>query len=104
MTSTPHTAISTDPIPTTLAVTHVLRRDHDHSLISAHCCENCGVLALSRVSMAAIMGDKPPGPLELARVHLVDVATGQELGFATGLVPLDGIAPVEPEGPYWPWM
>jgi hypothetical protein len=54
--------------------------------------------------MAAIMGDNPPGPLEFARVHLVDIATGQELGFATGLVPLDGIPPVEPESPYWPWM
>ena len=92
------------PCRTTLAVTHVLRQDYDHSLISDHCCQNCGALALSRVSMAAIMGDNPPGPLELARVHLVDIAIGRELGFATGLVPLDGIPPVDPESAYWPWI
>ena len=104
MTTTPHIAISTDPIPTTLAVTHVLRRDYDHSLISAHCCENCATLALHRLTMAAIMGDNPPGPLELARVHVIEVATGAEGWFTTGLVPLDGIPPVEPESTFSPWM
>jgi hypothetical protein len=34
----------------------------------------------------------------------VDIAIGRELGYANGLVPLDGIPPVDPESAYWPWI
>ena len=52
---------------THLAVTHEVRREHDGSVISAHCCLDCAYLAHGKLSLAAMMGDNPPGPLEWVR-------------------------------------
>lgn len=93
-------AADAQPIPATVPVTHILRRAHDGTLISAHGSRACAQAALGQVSLAAMMGENPPGPLEWVTTHLVDVATGTVLEFTGGLVPLDGIAP--PEVDSWP--
>ncbi len=95
------TGIRPREVPAVVAVTYVSRRDHDGSVISAHCCRDCAELALGQVSLAANMGDQPPGPLENVWVHVVEMATGQEGMFTVDLMPLDGIAP--PELPCRPW-
>jgi hypothetical protein len=77
-------------VPPTLPVTHVLRRAHDDSVISGHCSLACARSALERVSLAAMAGANPPGPLEWVTAHLVDLASGQVLEFTGGLVPVDG--------------
>ena len=81
---------------TQLPVTHELRRAHDNSVISAHCCADCARLALQRVTLAAMMGgENQPGPLERIEAHVVDLATGDPGMFTWGLVPLDGLPPAE---------
>jgi len=86
--------------PGWLMVTHEIRRTHDESVISGHCCSACALGAFEELSLAKMVGDNPPGPLEPVEAHLVDLATGQVTAMTTGLVPLDGIAP--PEVLSWP--
>lgn len=78
-----------------LPVTHHLRRAHDHSLISAHCGLGCAQQALEALTLAAMMGEHPPGPLEWVEAQLVEAATGELVMFTRGLVPLDGQPPAE---------
>ena len=81
---------------TQLPVTHELRRAHDNSVISAHCCADCARSALRRLSLAQMMGgENQPGPLERIEAHVVDLATGEPGIFTWGLVPLDGLPPAE---------
>lgn len=80
-----------------LAVTHEIRRAHDDSVISAHCCHPCAVVALDQLHLSDMMGgENQPGPLEYVTAHVVEVVTNQRSGVAGGLVPLDGIPPVKP--------
>lgn len=81
---------STDPAPTGwLPVTYQLVRQHDGSVISAHCCEFCGMHALEEVSPAEMIGPNSPGPLERVTVDLVEVATGAQVAFTGTLTPLN---------------
>ena len=81
---------------THLAVTHEIRRAHDGSVISAHCCEHCADLALRRLSLAAMMGGKnQPCPLETISAHVIDLATGEPGMTTWSRVPLDGLPPTE---------
>jgi len=87
---------------TQLAVTHEIRREHDDSVISAHCCHPCAAVALDRLQLADMMGgENQPGPLEYLTVFVVEVASNERSLFAGGLVPLDGIPPVKSERPHW---
>lgn len=88
-------AMTTTRTPGWLMVTHEIRRAHDESVISAHCCSACALGAFEELSLAKMMGDNPPGPLKPVEAHLVDLATGQVTAVTTGLVPLDGNAPPE---------
>ncbi|MFQ1004401.1 hypothetical protein [Modestobacter sp. SSW1-42] len=82
---------------TQIPVTHEIRREHDDSVISAHCCYACAVLALDQVHLSDLMGgENQPGPLEYVTAHVVEVASNQRSAFTAGLVPLDGIPPVKP--------
>ena len=80
---------------THLAVTHQIRRTHDSSVISAHCCLGCALQALNRLTLAAMMGENPPGPLEEVTAQVIDLATGEDGWFRFGRVPLDGLPPAE---------
>jgi len=86
--------------PGWLMVTHEIRRAHDDSVISGHCCSACVLGAFERLTLGQMMGDNPPGPLERVEAHLVDLASGAVTATTIGLVPLDGIAP--PEVLSWP--
>ena len=89
---------------THLAVTHEIRREHDGSVISAHCCKACAWTAFDRITLADMMaGENQPGPLEYVRAHVVDLATGDVLFFTQGLVPLDGQPPAEVLSYPEPW-
>ena len=81
---------------THLAVTHEIRREHDDSVISAHCCLGCAVQAFDRLSLGAMMGGKnQPGPLDRITAPLIDLSTGQTRRSRWGLAPLDGLPPAE---------
>lgn len=80
---------------THLAVTHELRRAHDGSVISSHCCRDCAWQALESLTLPDLLGDNPPGLLQWAEVHVVVVATGARIAFTRGLVPLDQHAPAQ---------
>jgi hypothetical protein len=83
---------------THLAVTHEIRRAHDDSVISAHCCASCVHIAFQRLHLADMMGgENQPGPLEYIEAHVIDVATGERSLFTQALVPLDGIPPAKVE-------
>lgn len=92
--------MTTRTAPATLTLTHEIRRAHDDSLISGHCSSACALGAFEELTLARMMGENPPGPLERVEAHLVDLATGQVTATTGGLVPLDGIAP--PEILSWP--
>ena len=80
---------------TQLPVTWEIRRVHDNSVVSAHCCLGCVTHAFGRLTTADMMGEHPPGPLEWAEVEAVNVATGEAGMFTRALVPLDGLPPAE---------
>lgn len=81
---------------THLPVTHEIRREHDASVISAHCCLGCASQAFQRLSLAAMMGGQNrPGPLERITAHVVDLDTGGHCLSRWGFVPLDGLPPSE---------
>ena len=83
---------------THLSVTHEVRRTHDDSVISAHCCASCAIVAFGRLHLADMMGgEKQPGPLEKIEARIVEVATSQWTHFTWARVPLDGIPPVKDE-------
>ena len=83
---------------TQLAVTHEIRRSHDESVISAHCCQPCASVAFGRLHLADMMGgENQPGPLEYLEARVIEVATGEWTLFTQALVPLDGIPPVKDE-------
>ena len=106
-TTTPPTPAGATPGDGSLAVdvsvwiraTHQLRRAHDGSVISTHCSVDCGAGALAELTLAQLIGPNSPGPLEQVRGELVDLATGEAVGFSTGITPLNG----EPTDVYsWP--
>ena len=68
--------------------------------VARDCCSACALGAFEQLTLAQLMGDNPPGPLEPVEARLVDLATGQVTATTGGLVPLDGIAP--PEVLSWP--
>ena len=76
-------------------VTHEIRRAHDDSVISGHCCNACAVTAFEQLTLAQMMGENPLGPLEPVEARLIDLATNEVTASAGGLVPLDGVAPAE---------
>jgi hypothetical protein len=88
---------------TQLAVSHEIRRVHDDSVISAHCCQPCASVAFGRVHLADMMGgDNQPGPLEHVEARVIEAATGEWSQFTRALVPLNGIPPVKDEDfPHW---
>lgn len=92
--------MTTSTAPGWLMVTHEIRRAHDDSVISGHCSSACALGAFEELTLAQMMGDNPPGPLEPVEARLVDLATGQVTATTGGLVPLDGLAP--PEVLSWP--
>ncbi len=93
-------AMTAHQTPAWLQVTHELRRAHDDSVISVHCSSGCALEAFERLTLAQIMGNTPPGPLERVEARLVDLATGEVAATAGGTVPPDGVAP--PEIFSWP--
>jgi len=92
--------MTTSATPGWLMVTHEIRRAHDDSVISAHCCSACALGAFEQLTLAQLMGDNPPGPLEPVEARLVDLGSGEVTATTGGLVPLDGMAP--PEVLSWP--
>ena len=104
-TPTPPTASTTgggspaEDVSVWIRATHQLRRVHDDSVISTHCSPACAVQALEDLTLAQKIGPNSPGPLERIRVELIDLATGEAVGFTTGMTPLNG----EPTDIYtWP--
>lgn len=93
---------TTNPLPPAAAapVRFQLRRCHDGSLISGHCCAANAREALKRITLAELMGETAPGPLEWANAELIDTSTGQAVGWTGALVPLDGQSTAD--GPEWP--
>jgi len=87
---------------TQVPVTHEIRRTHDDSVISVHCCQPCAGFAFGQLHLADMMGgDNQPGPLEYVEARIVEVATGDWTLATRELVPLDGIRPVKPQpAPY----
>ena len=83
-----------------LMVTHEIHRAHDDSVISGHCSSACALGAFEDLTLAQMMGDNPPGPLEPVEARLVDLGSGEVTATTGGLVPLDGMAP--PEVLSWP--
>jgi hypothetical protein len=75
------------------AAQYEIRRRHDASLISAHCCSASALQAFARLSVADMMGPNPPGLLEWAEVDIIEVETGQSVAFTRGLVQSDGQSP-----------
>ena len=93
-------AMTTTRTPGWLMVTHEIRRAHDDSVISAHCCSACALGAFEELTLAQMMGENPPGPLEFVDAQLVDLAANEVTATARGLVPVDGKSP--PEVVSWP--
>ena len=93
-------AMTTTPAPGWLMVTHEIRRAHDDSLISAHCCSACALTGFEQLTLAQMMGENPPGPVQPVEARLVDLVANQVTATAGGLVPVDGQAP--PEVLSWP--
>ena len=85
--------------PVAEPVRYQIRRRHDDSLISAHCCTASALTAFERLTLADLMGPIPAGPLEWAEADIIEVATGASVAYTRGLVPRQPSAPAPTSDP-----